>query len=67
MSLQRATSFGLACFASTALCRQISQLDRGRAEDMLHSISNEVRRHDDDPKPHRIDRDAKLAEAKQQI
>ena len=41
MSLQRATSFGLACFAS-ALCQQISKLDRGRAEEMLYTVSDNV-------------------------
>jgi hypothetical protein len=67
MSFQRAIRFWLAGFASTACCRQVSKLDRGRAEDMLHTVSDEVRKHYYDPKPHGLDCDAKLAEAKQQI
>jgi hypothetical protein len=42
MSFKRAISFGLAFFAATARCQQISKLDRGRAEDMLHTVSDEV-------------------------
>jgi len=42
MSFNRAISFGLAILCSTARCQQISELDRGRAEDMLHTVSDEV-------------------------
>ena len=55
MSFKRAISFGLAFFASTARCQQISKLDRGRAEDVLHAVSDEVRKHSYDPKLHGLD------------
>jgi len=45
----------------------MSSLDRGRALDMLKTISNEVRKHYYDPKFHGVDFDAKVAEAKQKI
>jgi len=67
MSFKKAISLGLAFFASSAWCQQISKLDRGRAEDMLHTVSDDVRKHYYDPKFHGLDWDAKLAEAKQQI
>ncbi len=66
MSFKRAIGFGLAFFASTARCQQISELDRGRAKDMLPTVSDEVRKHYDDPQLHGLDWDAKLAKAKQQ-
>ncbi len=46
---------------------QISNLDRGRAQDMLKIIAGEVRKHYYDPKFHGVDWDAKVAEAKQKI
>jgi len=45
----------------------ISNLDRGRAQDMLKIIANEVRKHYYDPKFQGVDWDAKVAEAKQKI
>lgn len=47
--------------------QQMSSLDRGRALDMLKTVSNEVRKHYYDPKLHGVDFDAKVAEAKQKI
>lgn len=46
---------------------QISNLDRGRAQDMLRTIAGEVRKHYYDPKFHGVDWDAKVAEAKEKI
>jgi C-terminal processing protease CtpA/Prc len=46
---------------------QISNLDRGRAQDMLQTIAGEVRKHYYDPKFHGVDWNAKVAEAKQKI
>jgi C-terminal processing protease CtpA/Prc len=46
---------------------QISNLDRGRAQDMLQTIASEVRKHYYDPKFHAVDWDAKVAEAKEKI
>lgn len=34
--------FGVSILCSTAWCQQISKLDRGRAEDMLHTVSDEA-------------------------
>ena len=45
----------------------MSSLDRGRAQDMLAVIANDVRKHYYDPKFHGIDFNAKVAEAKQRI
>lgn len=46
---------------------QISNLDRGRAQDMLKIIASDVRKHYYDPKFHGVDWDAKVAEAKEKI
>jgi carboxyl-terminal processing protease len=46
---------------------QISNLDRGRAEDMLKTLASDVRKHYYDPKFHGLDWDAKVAEAKEKI
>jgi carboxyl-terminal processing protease len=56
--------------AVTALWPQqatLSNLDRGRALDMLKAISNDVKKHYYDPKMHGVDFDSKVAEAKQKI
>jgi C-terminal processing protease CtpA/Prc len=53
--------------ASTAWSQQISKLDRGRAEDMLHTVGDEVRKHYYDPKFHGLDWDGKLADTRRQI
>lgn len=45
----------------------ISNIDRSRAQDMLHVVADEVRKHYYDPKFHGIDWDAKVAEGKQKI
>ncbi len=46
---------------------QISNLDRGRAQDMLQTIAGDVRKHYYDPKFHGVDWNAKVAEARQKI
>ena len=55
----------LAAFASAQ--QPISSFERGRALDMLSTISSDVKKHYYDPKFHGVDFDAKVAEAKQQI
>lgn len=47
--------------------QQMSSLERGRALDMLQTISNEVRKHYYDPKFHGVDFDSKIADAKKKI
>jgi carboxyl-terminal processing protease len=47
--------------------QQISNLDRGRAQDMLQTLASEVRKHYYDPKFHGVDWDAKVAEGKVKI
>jgi hypothetical protein len=47
--------------------QQMSYVDRGRALDMLQTVSSEVKKHYYDPKFHGVDFDAKIAVAKQQI
>jgi len=65
--IQESNQFWVSIFCSSASCQQISKLDRGRAEDMLHTVSDEVAEANyDDPKLRGLAWDAKLAEAKQQ-
>jgi carboxyl-terminal processing protease len=45
----------------------MSNIDRGRAADMLQTISNDVKKHYYDPKFHGVDFEARVATAKQQI
>jgi C-terminal processing protease CtpA/Prc len=47
--------------------QEMSNLDRGRAEDMLRVVAGDVRKHYYDPKFHGVDWDAVVARAKQQI
>jgi C-terminal processing protease CtpA/Prc len=67
----RATGSFLVVAMLVVPCRpqqqQISNVDRGRAQDMLQTIANEVRKHYYDPKFHGVDWDAKVAEAKEKI
>jgi C-terminal processing protease CtpA/Prc len=53
--------------ASAASQHQLSNLDRGRALDILKGVSNDVKKHYYDPKMHGVDFDAKVAEAKAKI
>jgi C-terminal processing protease CtpA/Prc len=46
---------------------EMSNLDRGRAFDMLQVTANDVKKHYYDPKFHGVDFEAKVAEAKQKI
>ena len=45
----------------------ISSLDRERAQQMLKTVGDEVRKHYYDPKFHGVDLDKQFAEAKQRI
>lgn len=64
---QKMTALSLIFVASAAWPQQLSKLDRGRAEDMLHVVGEEVRKHYYDPKFHGLDWDAKISEAKKKI
>ena len=64
---QLLTVFSLATLTWSQPQPQMSNLERGRALDMLQVISNDVRKHYYDPKFHGADWDAKVAEAKQKI
>jgi C-terminal processing protease CtpA/Prc len=46
---------------------QLSDLDRGRAQEMLQTVAAEVRKHYYDPEFHGLDWDEKVEEAKQKI
>jgi C-terminal processing protease CtpA/Prc len=65
--IKKLVPLGLAFLACTAWSQQISKLDRGRAEDMLKTVGDEVRKHYYDPKFHGLDWDAKLEQTKQQV
>ena len=67
MLLRKVIALGLAFVASAAWSQEMSKLERGRAEVMLHVVGDEVRKHYYDPKFHGLDWDAKVAEAKQKI
>jgi C-terminal processing protease CtpA/Prc len=56
-----------AILVSPLSSQEITKLDRGRAQDMLHWIAEDVRKHYYDPKFHGLDWDAKIAEAKKKI
>lgn len=58
--------FSMLAGISTAQ-QPISAFERGRAIDILQTVSNDVKKHYYDPKFHGVDFDAKVAEAKQQI
>jgi C-terminal processing protease CtpA/Prc len=45
----------------------ISSFERGRAEDMLATVANDVKKHYYDPKFHGVDFEKRVAETKQQI
>lgn len=47
--------------------QEMSRIDRGRAEDILHVVANEVRKHYYDAKFRGVDWDARVTEAKQKI
>jgi len=55
----------LAAFAAPQ--QTMLSFDRGRAEDMLTSVANDVKKHYYDPKFHGVDFEGRVAEAKQQI
>src|SRR5215831_4508228 len=66
----RATTvlLGMVVLAPFAQAQQpMSSFDRGRALDMLITISNDVKKHYYDPKFHGVDFEGRVAEAKQQI
>jgi carboxyl-terminal processing protease len=47
--------------------QKLSSYDRGRAQEMLHEISSDIKKHYYDPKFHGVNWDAKVAEMKQKI
>jgi C-terminal processing protease CtpA/Prc len=67
MQVRKVIALSLAFYACAAWSQDMSKLDRGRAEDILHVVGNEVRKHYYDPKFHGLDWDAKIAEAKKKI
>jgi C-terminal processing protease CtpA/Prc len=66
MLLKKVVTFGVMFISSTAWS-QMSKFDRDRAEEMLHVVGDDVRKHYYDPKFHGLDWDAKMVEAKQKI
>jgi len=67
MLSRNALTVVIVLLASAALAQDMSKLDRGRAQDILQGVSDEVRKHYYDPKYHGVDWDAKVAEAKKKI
>ena len=56
------------CFAGSAWPQQqMSSYERGRALDMLQTVSNDVKKHYYDPKFHGVNLEGRVAEAKQGI
>jgi carboxyl-terminal processing protease len=53
--------------AATGWPQTITNIDRDRAQEMLHDISSDIKKHYYDPKFHGVDWDAKVEEAKQKI
>lgn len=53
--------------ASAASQQTISSFEKGRAEDMLATVANDVKKHYYDPKFHGVDFEGRVSEAKQQI
>jgi C-terminal processing protease CtpA/Prc len=54
-------------FVSPARSQQISDLDRQRAQQMLKTVGDDVRKHCYDPKFHGVDLDKEIADSKQRI
>ncbi len=67
MIFKRGLFLILALSSLVASSQEISKLDRGRAQDILHGAAEDVRKHYYDPKFHGLDWDAKVAEAKTKI
>lgn len=61
------TLFAVALAGSSLAQQQMSNLERGRALDMLQTTANDVKKHYYDPKFHGVDLDSKVAQARQQI
>ena len=53
----------LASFSSSQQPPPMTNLERGRALDMLQTIANDVKKHYYDPKFHGVDLEAKIAQA----
>jgi carboxyl-terminal processing protease len=58
---------GLAFFTPTVFSQELSKLDRGRAQDILKVVGDDVRKHYYDPKFHGLNWDAEIGEAKDKI
>ena len=67
MLSQKAIILGLVFLATSAFAQEISRLDRGRAQDILKVVGDDVRKHYYDPKFHGLDWDAEIRETKQKI
>jgi len=67
MWLRKVVALSLAFVALAAWSQELSKLDRGRAQDILKVVGDDVRKHYYDPKFHGLDWDAKVAEAKQKV
>ena len=57
----------LVLFVGVMWSQEMTNLERGQAQDMLQVVANDVRKHYYDPKLHGVDWDAAVAKAKQQI
>jgi C-terminal processing protease CtpA/Prc len=73
MSIVRFFAFKAAVFAcflpcvSPARSQQISELDRQRAQQMLKTVGDDVRKHYYDPKFHGVDLEKEIGDSKQRI
>jgi carboxyl-terminal processing protease len=54
-------------FAPVAFPQQMSNLERGQAQDILQVVATDIRKHYYDPKYHGVDWDAMVEKARQQI
>jgi C-terminal processing protease CtpA/Prc len=67
MLSKRVAVLSLLFVVSATWSQELSKLDRGRAQDILHAVDDDVRKHYYDEKFHGLDWNAKVAEAKQKI
>jgi len=67
MLVNRLIILGFALLTTLVWPQKLSRLDRGRAEDMLHVVGSEIRKHYYDPTLHEVDWDAAIAVAERKI